>query len=101
MSGKGPSPALVLSLVARLPDESLTTALRHGGVEHFGWGMNRHLLAGIFDSVQQNTVATGQWKKGKTPKPATWPRPQSKPKKPKKKRTVRELYAAIKGQSER
>ncbi|ATI18639.1 tail assembly chaperone [Streptomyces phage Amethyst] len=78
IAGRGPSPALVLSLVQRLPDTSLTMALASGGREHFGWGIDRHMSADIFDAINQNTRATGQWGKGKAPKIPLWPRPKVK-----------------------
>jgi hypothetical protein len=78
IAGRGPSPALVLALVQRLPDTSLTIALASGGREHFGWGVDRHLKADIFDALNQNTRATGNWGKGKAPKFPAWPRPTAK-----------------------
>jgi hypothetical protein len=77
IAGRGPSPALVLALVQRLPDTSLTIALASGGREHFGWGIDRHMQADIFDAINQNTRATGQWGKGKAPKFQPWPRPKA------------------------
>lgn len=66
----------VLALVRRLPDTSLTVALASGGREHFGWGVDRHMAADIFDAINQNTRATGNWSKGKAPKIPAWPRPK-------------------------
>jgi len=79
IEGRGLSPSLVLLLIQRLPDTSLTTALASGGREHFGWGQDRHLTADLFDAINQNTRATGNWKKGKAPKIPLWPRPRVKP----------------------
>lgn len=78
----------------RLPDTSLTTALASGGREHFGWGVDRHMAADIFDALNTNTRATGQWEKGKVPKFPRWPRPSDKPKHtgPAKPASVRDLY---------
>ncbi|WP_420312547.1 hypothetical protein ACOB87_37935 [Streptomyces sp. YS-B37] len=76
IAGRGPAPALVLALVQRLPDTSLTIALASGGRDHFGWGLDRHIQADIFDAINQNTRATGQWGKGKAPKIPLWPRPK-------------------------
>jgi hypothetical protein len=76
IAGRGPAPALVLALVQRLPDTSLTIALASGGRDHFGWGLDRHMQADIFDAINQNTRATGQWGKGKAPKIPLWPRPK-------------------------
>lgn len=79
----------------RLPDDSLTSALAGGGKHLFGWGVNRHMLADLYDAVNLNTKATGQWKKGKPPEFPAWPRPKSKPTEDKsqKRTTVSDLYA--------
>ncbi|MGW1836971.1 hypothetical protein [Streptomyces sp. NPDC002067] len=97
IAGRGPSPALCLLLVARLPDTSLTVALASGGREHFGWGQDRHLAADLYDALNANTRATGQWNRGKAPTIPPFPRPTSQAKstkKPAAKRsaTVRALY---------
>ncbi|MFJ6183768.1 hypothetical protein [Streptomyces sp. NPDC092295] len=81
IEGRGPSPFFVMALVRRLPDTSLTVALASGGREHFGWGVDRHMKADIFDALNQNTRATGQWGKGKAPKFKPWPRPAATKKK--------------------
>lgn len=70
----GMAPSFVLSLIQRLPDTSLTAALASGGREHFGWGADRHMAADIFDAINQNTRATGNWSK-KPPKIEPRPRP--------------------------
>jgi hypothetical protein len=70
----GMAPSFVLSLIQRLPDTSLTAALASGGREHFGWGVDRHMNADIFDAINQNTRATGNWSK-KPPKIEPRPRP--------------------------
>ncbi|QAY15676.1 tail assembly chaperone [Streptomyces phage TinaBelcher] len=77
IEGRGPSPFFVMALVRRLPDTSLTVALASGGRDHFGWGIDRHLKADIFDAINQNTRATGNWGKGKAPKIPHWPRPKA------------------------
>ncbi|WP_018536379.1 hypothetical protein [Streptomyces sp. MspMP-M5] len=96
IAGRGPSPALVLLLVQRLPDTSLTVALASGGREFFGWGQDRHLCADIYDALNANTRATGQWGKGKAPKIPEFPRPkaQTKAKAKARKRpmSVAEIY---------
>lgn len=100
IEGRGPSPHFVMALVRRLPDTSLTVALASGGRDHFGWGVDRHMQADIFDAINQNTRATGNWGKGKAPKIPTWPRPKplKKPnkdagqKKPGKRVSVAEIY---------
>lgn len=96
VAGDGPPPRLVLALAQALPDDSLTHALMLGDRDHFGWGHTRHLLASIYDALNQNTIATGSWKKGKTPKLSLWPRPGSK-KKAKRKGPVSlaALHAAL------
>ncbi|MEV4642774.1 hypothetical protein AB0J80_36075 [Actinoplanes sp. NPDC049548] len=80
----------------RLPDTSLTSALASGGREHFGWGVDRHLAADIYDALNQNTRATGQWAKGKVPVLPAWPRPKAtaanKSEPTKKKVTVADLW---------
>lgn len=56
----------------------MTAALSQGGREYFGWGVDRHLNADLFDALNVNTKATGQWKKGKAPDFPLWPRPGRK-----------------------
>lgn len=85
---------LVSKLVQRLPDTSLTLALVAGGRDHFGWGADRHMTAAIYDALNANTRATGNWGKGKAPKIPPYPRPTSKPAEAvKKKVTVRDLFS--------
>lgn len=57
-----------------------------------GWGTTRHMLADIFDAINLNTKATGQWKK-KPPEFPEWPRPTREATKPKKAVTVADIYA--------
>lgn len=65
--------------MSRLPDTSLTAALASpAGRQSFGWGQDRHLLADIYDAINQNTRATGNWGKKGPPKLPSWPRPSSK-----------------------
>lgn len=90
----------MLSLALRLPDDSLTVALATGGREHFGWGLDRHILADVFDALQNNTKATGNWKKGKPPELPMWPRPKADKKKaakPEKRKpvSVADVYKLI------
>jgi hypothetical protein len=97
IAGRGPAPALVLALAQRLPDTSLTVALASGGRQHFGWGVDRHLLADVYDALNQNTRATGNWAKGKVPTFPAWPRPKpaaeaAKADQPRKPVTVADLY---------
>lgn len=60
-------------MVQRLPDTSMTVALASGGRANFGWGVDRHMQADIFDALNVNTQATGNWKK--PPTFPLWPRP--------------------------
>jgi hypothetical protein len=69
----------------------MTVALASGGSDHFGWGQDRHLLADIFDAINQNTRASGNWGKKKAPKMDPYPRPKSKAKH-KKKVSVASLF---------
>ncbi|AGM12192.1 tail assembly chaperone [Streptomyces phage Zemlya] len=95
IAGRGPSPSLVILLVQRLPDTSLTAALASGGREQFGWGVDRHMTADLFDALNQNTRATGNWGKKGAPKLPEYPRPKvkkSKPDRPKKKVRVADLF---------
>ena len=80
----------------RLPDTSLTVALASGGREYFGWGVDRHMNADIYDTLNFNTLATGEYAKGKAPKLPPFPRPTSKPEETKTgkvKATVASIYA--------
>lgn len=94
IAGRGPSPSLVLSLAKRLPDTSLTVALASGGREHFGWGTDRHMMADLFDAINQNTRASGQWGKKGPPDIKPWPRPNPEDKTPEEKKpvSVADLY---------
>lgn len=55
----------------------MTAALAAGGREHFGWGLQTHLMAGLLDAINQNTRATGNWKK-KAPDIPPVPRPSAR-----------------------
>lgn len=83
------APRFVLSLIQRLPDTSLTSALASGGREFFGWGADRHIAADLFDAINQNTRACGNW--GKKP-PKIEPRPRPGRGKNKKKVGVADLF---------
>lgn len=66
-----------------------------GGREYLGWDETRNLLASLYDAINTNTTATGQWKKGKAPNIPAWPRPgtpERDGKTGKKKVTVKDLY---------
>jgi hypothetical protein len=79
--------------VLRLPDDSLTVALANGGRKTFGWGTERHLLADMYDAINVNTRATGNWKQGSAPTFKPWPRPSADTPVEKKRVTVADLYA--------
>lgn len=85
----------MVQLALRLPDTSLTVALASGGREHFGWGVDRHMQADLYDALNQNTRASGNWGKKGPPKIPSWPRPKPDQKKPEEKKpvSVAELYA--------
>lgn len=92
VKGVGPAPSLLLAQIRRLPDTSLTAAMIRGGREHFGWGVDRHILADIYDSQNQTTRAAGNWAK-KPPDIPPWPRPKPDDETEKKPVTVKQLYA--------
>lgn len=95
IEGRGPAPSLVIALLMRLPDTSLTRALAAGGRDHFGWGMERHMAADIYDAISQNTRASGQWGKKGAPSIPPYPRPKVTVKGEKPKVTVRQLHAQL------
>lgn len=99
IEGKGPAPSLVVSLVRGLPDNSVTKGLITGGEKYVGWGQDRHMLADLIDTLNQNTRATGQFKS--PPKIKPYPRPKAKPEpvagKGRKKVSVRDLYEKFSG----
>ncbi|PSL04136.1 hypothetical protein CLV30_106141 [Haloactinopolyspora alba] len=70
----------------------MTHALMRGGPEHLGWGVERHVLASLFDALNLNTKISGNWKKGKEPKFPEWPRPETASATTKKKATVKDLW---------
>ena len=91
------APALVLMHVRGLPDTSLYHAMRAGGMEHYGWGQDRHIQADLYDALSLNTEATGNW--SKPPKLPSWPRPSSESKDaPKKGRSVKDLFFKVQEQ---
>jgi hypothetical protein len=91
----------VLALIQRLPDDSLTAALAAGGRHLFGWGPDRHMQANIFDAINVNTKATGNWRKGKAPDFPLAQRPNSADTaaKPKSRVTVADLYKRFSGRT--
>jgi hypothetical protein len=97
IGGRGPAPALVLALVQRLPDTCLTVALASGGRRLFGWGIDRHIAVDVFDAINQQTRATGNWAKGKVPNLPAWPRPTPQAGAETKPVTVADLYTRFAG----
>jgi len=81
----------------------MTTALAAGGIEHFGWGVDRHMDADLYDALNANTRATGNWGKKGPPKIPNRPRPKFKPQlkqsdgdtTPKPKVSVKSLHASM------
>lgn len=70
----------------------MTAALMSGGRHYMGWGETRHLLAHIYDALNLNTRATGNWGK-QPPNFEPWPRPNTRSAAPAKKKTsVADLY---------
>lgn len=65
-----------------------------GGREHFGWGQDRHIWADIYDAINTNTTATGNWKT--PPNIPAWPRPDTK-KSEAKPRSVKDLFRMFSG----
>jgi len=62
-----------------------------GGRQFLGWGQDRQIAAATYDAVRDNTLATGNFKKGKKPSFKPWPRPKGKPRS-KPKATVKDLF---------
>lgn len=77
-------------MVQRLPDTSLTIALAAGGRDHFGWGRDRRMIADIFDALNVNTRATGDFKT--PPKFPAYPRPDVQEETEAKPVSVKDLY---------
>lgn len=65
----------------------------NGGREHYGWGADRSINADIFDAINQNTRATGNWKR--PPKIPPYPRPESKGPEKKKPVSIEGLWARL------
>lgn len=81
----------------------MSHALEQGGIEHLGWTLDRYALAAIYDAVNLNTRATGNWAKGKAPKFEPFYRPKLKKKRRKEAPAtggpgaLKKLYARIAG----
>lgn len=56
----------------------MTQAEEQGSLDHLGWDTDRYALAAIYDAINLNTRATGNWGKGKAPKFKPFYRPSSK-----------------------
>ena len=87
--GEGPAPGLILSLIDGLPLGSMYVSQRlakqRGGDwrEYLDKGADWWLNADLYDAINQNTRATGNWKHGKAPAFPPYPRPGAPDKKPK------------------
>ncbi|MFC4336016.1 hypothetical protein [Salininema proteolyticum] len=93
IAGDGPAPSLVLLLIEALPEEALTRAIAAGNEGLHGWDASRFLLADIYDAINLNTRATGNWKKS-PPTIPHWPRPKPRQAREQAKRvTVADLHA--------
>lgn len=91
IAGEGPSPRLVIGVIRWLPDTSAFHASQAGGRDFLGWGQGRRLMAATYDAINQQTRATGQWKKD-PPDIPPWPTPFDK-KKRQEKATVKGLFS--------
>ena len=95
------APLFVISLIERLPEGSKTQALMQDSKywrSFMDINPDYYVLAGIFNAVNDNTRARGNFKK--PPKFEPWPVPQLIVDKAKKKesdrpKTVKDLYARI------
>ena len=95
------APLLVLSLVDRLPEGSKTYAMVQSK-KHWRAFMDitreYYALAGIFNAVNTNTAATGNFKK--RPKFDPWPTPHDLVKRDKERpKTVADLYKRMTARS--
>jgi hypothetical protein len=75
---------------------ALTMALAAGNPDLYGWGLDRHLAADLYDAINANTRATGQWKR-KPPQIPRWPRPKPKQAGGASAVTVADLHARLGG----
>lgn len=96
---EGRDPSLILALYARLPEGSKTRALqrdREHWEYHVDVDMSYRALAGIYDALNVNTAATGNFKK--RPKFDPWPLPEVLVKKAKR-RTLTDVFGHVKGRT--
>ena len=91
------APSLVISLIASLSDTSRTLASIRGGPQFRGWGVDREILALLYDLLTQLIIVSGNWQKGKVPKFKPFPRPkgEEKAKEKKKPPTLREVWKRL------
>lgn len=95
------APLFVLSLIESLPEGSTTYAMMQGGENwraFAGIDSDYYVLAGIYNAVNANTAARGNFKK--KPKFEAWPTPSEVVRKLNKKaerKTVAGLYKSIMG----
>lgn len=97
IAGHGPSPYEIRLLVQRLPTESLTSALMRGSRDYFELSREWRVLADIYDAIQLNTIASGNWKKGKQPAFKPYPRPDTEAEKAPPKQAVKSLFGMFLG----
>lgn len=94
------SPAEGIALINALPEGSRYMAAHLGGEDAEVYlGVDRHyrVLADIYDAVTNNTLATGNWRKGKAPKLEPYPVPEvllkeRQQERKRKNRTIRDLH---------
>lgn len=94
------APSLVLPLIEGLPHGSMTRALHSGGMDLLGWDETRFILANLYNALNLNTRASGNWGKKGPPKLPDWPIPKVRSKtKPKaaKPVSVADIYRQFTG----
>lgn len=99
--GDGPAPGLVLALIDGLPIGSMFMSQRlakqRGGEwqDYLGKSPEWWVMADFYDALNQNTRATGNWKKGKAPTFDPYPRPGAAEKK--KPKTIEDFWRMFSG----
>ena len=94
--GRGPTPLFVLAVIEGLPDTSYTAALMSGGRQFYQWGMDRYLLAELYDALNLNSTVLAKANGAKKFNIPPLDRPKkSTPPGVKKKVTVSDLYSAF------
>lgn len=66
-----------------------------GGRQFYGWGVDRYIAAEMYDAMNLNTAACGNWAKGKAPKFKPFQRPQKDLPGGKKKTSVMDLHRSF------